>query len=50
MPRIARSRLKHLERLANVDGPPVGRLLYLLPDLWPDFDCTIEQRPVKINV
>jgi hypothetical protein len=26
MPRIARSRVKHLERLANVDGPPIGRL------------------------
>jgi hypothetical protein len=36
MPRIARSRVKHLERLANVDGPPIGRLLLLIPDLWPD--------------
>jgi hypothetical protein len=38
MPRIARSRLRHLERRMNVDGPPVGRLLFLIPDLWPEPD------------
>jgi hypothetical protein len=38
MPRIRRSRLRELERRMHPDGPPVGRLLFLLPDLWPVED------------
>jgi hypothetical protein len=38
MPRLARSRLTTLERALNPTGPPIGRLLFLLPDLWPDPD------------
>ncbi len=45
MPRIARSRLKHLERRMNVDGPPVGRLLFLIPDLWPEQDRAAFEAP-----
>jgi hypothetical protein len=38
MSRIRRSRLRELERRMIVDGLPVGRLLVLLPDLWPEAD------------
>jgi hypothetical protein len=45
VPRIARSCLKHLERLGNIDGPPVGRLLFLIPDLWPEDDRRLFEEP-----
>lgn len=38
MGRLARSRREHLERRMTVDGPPVGRLLFLIPDLWTPED------------
>lgn len=38
MGRLARSRMTQLERRLHVDGPPIGRLLFPLPDLWPQED------------
>lgn len=38
MGRVSRTRLKLLERRMRVDGPPIGRLLFLIPDLWPEQD------------
>ena len=45
MPRIARSRVKQLERRMTVDSPPVGRLLFLIPDLWPEPDRAVFEDP-----
>lgn len=45
MGRLARSRVKHLERRMNADGPPIGRILFLIPDLWPEDDWEAFEGP-----
>lgn len=41
MSRIRRARLRELERRMHPGGPPVGQLLFLLPDLWPSTDRAV---------
>jgi hypothetical protein len=36
--RLTRSRLTQLERHMHVDAPPINRLFFLIPDLWPPED------------
>jgi hypothetical protein len=38
MPRVSRLRLTQLERQMQVNTPPIGRLFFLIPDLWPEVD------------
>lgn len=38
MRHLGRSRLAQLERRMHVDEPPMGRLLFLIPDLWLEAD------------
>lgn len=47
MRRLARSRLTQLERRMNVDGLPIGRLLFLIPDLWPAEDQAAFRDPAN---
>jgi len=47
--RLARSRLTHLEQRMNVDGPPIGQLLFLIPDLWPTEDQETFHNPGSLE-
>jgi hypothetical protein len=38
MKRLTRSRLTQLERHMHVNDPPINRLFFLIPDLWPAAD------------
>jgi hypothetical protein len=38
MKRLTRSRLTQLERHMHVNDPPINRLFFLIPDLWPAED------------
>jgi hypothetical protein len=38
MRRLSLVRLKQLERQMNVDALPIGRLFFLIPDLWSEAD------------
>jgi hypothetical protein len=38
MKRLTCSRLTQLERHMHVDAPPINRLFFLIPDLWPKED------------
>jgi hypothetical protein len=38
MRRMSRARLAHLDARLRPGDPPVGRLLFLIPDLWPEAD------------
>jgi hypothetical protein len=38
MPRLSRLRLMQLEREMHVNRPPINRLFFLIPDLWPEED------------
>lgn len=38
MKRLGRARLTALERCLHPDGPRLGRLLFQIPDLWPEQD------------
>lgn len=47
MARVARSRLRQLERRTQLGGPPLGRLLFLIPDLWPAEDQEAFHHPAN---
>jgi hypothetical protein len=49
MPRLARSRVKRLERIGNLDGPTIGRLLFLIPNLWLEADRRLFEESQELD-
>lgn len=45
MVRISRRRLTTLADRLHPQGPPIGRLLFLIPDLWPEADHATFEAP-----